>query len=172
MRLSRGARFFLLPASLLFLGACSSNRSPGNDARGGSSAATFADELSLTGYSIRDNGGHTEIEFRWKALHRPSADYYVFVHMLDAHGGIAFQGDHPLKNGAGAPTSAWMAGDSVVDRFFAAPPPGHSSGTYMLRIGVFIPSPMKVLQLTEATLPRPADDWKNQAVVIANVECK
>src|ERR1035438_920472 len=93
LRLSRNAHFFLLPMALVFLGACSNTRSPGSDASRNSSAATFADELSLSGYSIRDNGGHTEVEFRWKALHRPSADYYAFVHMLDAHGGIAFQGD-------------------------------------------------------------------------------
>jgi hypothetical protein len=151
----------------------SSARSPGKEVDEGPPAAAFANEISLSGYSIQDKGGHTEVEFRWSILRRPSADYSVFVHVLDASGHLAFQADHALRNGGGAPTSAWTVGDSVEDRFFVTPPSNRQPGTYALKVGVDIPSPLKILSLTEATLPRgPTDDWKDRSVVIRNVECK
>jgi hypothetical protein len=166
------ALVFSILSAFLVLGACSSSRVPASESPGGGSSATvFGDELSLTGYSIGNKNGHTEVEFRWKAVRKPAADYYAFVHALDGTGAVSFQGDHPLKDATGAPTSAWSAGDSVEDRFSMIPT-GKPPGTYALRIGVYAPSPMKVLQLTQVALPRPTDGWKNQSVMIANVECK
>jgi hypothetical protein len=173
LRLNRIASFLWVPAMLLLISGCSSTRSPANEPAGGGAAETvFADEISLTGYSIRNKDGHTEVELRWKALRQPAADYYAFVHVLDGAGGMAFQADHPLKNSTGAATSAWKVGEAVEDRFSVAPPPNHSPGTYTLRIGVYVANPMKVLQLTKAGLPQPTDGWKNQSIILANVECK
>jgi hypothetical protein len=132
----------------------------------------FGNELSLTGYDVRTKGGHTEIELQWTAVQKPTADYFVFVHALDQSGGIAFQGDHMLKNEAGAPTAAWKLGDSVKDQFFMAPPPGRPAGTYVLRLGVDIPSPMKVLPVTQSVFSQPTDAWHNQSIIIDHVECK
>ena len=169
----RIGRALLIASAFLVLGACSSSRAPANEPpSGGSSTTVFGDELALTGYSIGNRDGHTEITLRWNALRKPSADYFAFVHALDGAGAIAFQGDHPLKKATGAPTSAWTAGDAVEDRFFMVPQANRPTGTYTLRIGVYATSPMKVMQLTQAALPRPSDDWKNQSIVIANVECK
>jgi hypothetical protein len=163
----------LMAPAFLVLGACSSSRAPANEASGGGPATTvFGDELSLTGYSIGNKDGHTEIALRWKAVRKPSNDYLVFVHVLDGAGALAFQADHPLKNATGAPTSTWTVGESVEDRFLVTPPANRPAGTYALRIGVYVPSPMKVLQLAQAALPQPTDGWKNQAILIANVECK
>jgi len=163
--------FFIAPA-LLMLSACSTNRAPATEARSaGPKATIFGDELTLTGYSIGNKGGHTEVELRWKSVRKPGADYFVFVHALDRSGEIAFQADHALKNATGAPTSAWTADEQVTDRFFVIPT-GKPPGAYNVRIGVYIPSPMKVLQLTQVGLPQPTDDWKRQAVLIENVTCQ
>ncbi len=128
--------------------------------------------MSLTGYTIGTKDGHTQVELRWKAVRKPSADYLVFVHALDGAGALVFQADHPLRNATAVSTSGWTAGDSVEDRFLATPPANRPAGTYSLRVGLYLKSPMKVLQLTQPVLPQPTDGWKNQAVMFANVECK
>jgi hypothetical protein len=150
----------------------SSTPNPRNDVYEGP-AATFANEVLLSGYSIRDKGGHTEVELRWSALRRPSGDYVAFVHVLDATGHLAFQVDHPLRNAARAPTSGWAVGATAEDRFFVTPPPNRPLGMYALKIGLYLASPFKIVPLTAATLPRgPTEDWKNLSVVIGNVECR
>ena len=166
--------FVFLALGLLVLSVCSSDRrsTPGSGGTSSEAAANFADQLLLTGYSVQNKDGHTEVELRWKALRKPSADYYAFVHVLDGAGGMVFQLDHPLKNTAGSPTSSWGARDSVSDRFLAVPPPNHTSGTYTLRVGVYVPNPMSVLQISETALPQPTDGWKHQSILIEHVECK
>ncbi len=96
----------------------------------------------------------------------------VFVHALDGSGAIAFQGDHYLKDEAGARTAAWKLGESAKDRFFMVPPPGHAAGTYSLRLGIDMPSPMKVLPLAHSAFNQPTDVWHNESVVIDRVECQ
>jgi hypothetical protein len=145
---------------------------PRNDVYDGP-AATFADEISLSGYAILDKGGHTEVELHWTAIRKPSADYVAFVHVLDAAGHLAFQADHPLKNAAGTFTGGWTANGTADDRFFVTPPANHPAGIYVLKIGLYIINPFKILPLTAATLPRgPTEDWKNLSVYIGNVQCR
>jgi hypothetical protein len=150
--------------------------SPGSappDQNDGKAGAVFGDEISLAGYTIRDRGGHTEVELRWSALRNPSADYSVFVHMLDADGRISFQADHNLKNGAGGTASTWVVGAPVVDRFFVTPPPSRSPGVYSLRIGVYIPSPMRILSMAGTAIPgTSAGDWKDRSITIKDVACR
>jgi hypothetical protein len=134
--------------------------------------STFGNEVSLEAYAIRPKDGHTEVELTWTAVGKPAADYYAFIHAIDSSGNILFQLDHPLKNGAGQLTSSWTTGDSVKDRFMATPPQGHSPGAYTLRIGVYVPQPMKVLQITRTGFPQPKDGWSDRAIVIEQVSCQ
>jgi hypothetical protein len=163
-----------LIVAMALLAACSSQRGPGAESPSGSaSTATtvFGNELSLTGYDIRTNGGHTELELRWSAVQQPTADYMVFVHALDGSGAIVFQGDHYLTDEAGSRTAAWKLGESVKDRFLMAPPPDRA-GTYPLRLGVDVPSPLKVLLLSNSAFSQPAGPWRAQSIIIDHVDCK
>ena len=128
--------------------------------------------MSLDAYAVHPRDGHTEIELKWTARRKPAADYDVFVHVLAPSGATAFQLDHPLKNGAGQMTSAWAASDSVNDQFVGAPPTGQNPGNYALRLGVYVPSPIKILQITRSGFPQPKDGWNDHAVLIENVGCK
>jgi hypothetical protein len=116
LRLNKTVRPLLVASAFLILGACSSSRTPAVEPRA-AAATVFGDELSLTGYTIGSKNDHTEVELRWKALRKPSADYVAFVHALDGADSVAFQGDHWLTNDTGAQTSAWTAGDSVAGEF-------------------------------------------------------
>ncbi len=168
--MNRIVRLCFVSLAFLTLGACSSGKAPTSEPARGPAATVFGDELSLTGYNIGNKNGHTEVELRWKVLRKPSADYAVFVHALDGAGGCALQGDHWLKNDAGAKTNAWTAGDSVTDRFLMIPPANRSPGTFTLRIGVW--DLKKCLTLVRTNLPQPTDGWRGRAVLIENVECK
>ena len=171
--MNKTARLFLIAPALLVLGACSSTRAPATESPSGAAAATvFEDELSLTGYSVGDKNGHTEVTLHWNVLHKPSGDYAVFVHVLDGAGAMAFQGDHSLTNAAGAPSGAWTAGDSVEDRFMMAPPAGRAPGSYTFRVGVWDYKIGRFLKLLRTNLPQPTDGWRGRAVVIENVVCK
>jgi hypothetical protein len=154
--------------------ACSSISRPDSEAPAASSGQTtiFGDELSLTGSYVTTRDGHSEVELRWKALRKPAANYFAFVHAVGGSSGIAFQLDHVLKNAAGAPTSSWAPEETVSDRFLAVPPAGQSPGAYTLRIGVYVPQPMRILRVAQAALPEPEDSWKGQAVLLEHIDCK
>ncbi len=162
------ARLSLIVSFFLVVGACSSRRSPASESQ---SSATFGDDLSITGYSVQNKEGHTEVDLRWKAERKVAADYIVFVHAVDASGGIVFQFDHFLKNAAGSPTSLWAAGDTASDRFLVTPPADRSPGPYTLRLGLYA-VPMKLIPVTQASLPKPTDWWKEHAVLLTNIDCR
>src|SRR5260370_21753121 len=132
------AFFFLVASGFLVLGCCAPSRNSAPEAPGtSSSSATFEDELSLTGYSVQNKDGYTEIDLRWKAERKLSVDYVAFVHAVDEAGTVVFQLDPAFKNGFGSPTSLWAAGDVATDRFFAIPSPAPSSVVYTFRLGLY-----------------------------------
>lgn len=177
----RKSAFLLVAAATFGVGAaCSSNHRIESNSSGKRTAAdtspgaatVFGGEISLDAYSSHSTDGHTMVDLKWSALKKPTTDYNVFIHALDRSGGILFQFDHPLKNGAGQMTSDWTASESVTDEFLAIPPPSQSPGAYTLRLGVFVPNPMKILQITRSGFPQPKDGWNDHSVVIENVDCK
>ncbi|MFI5268164.1 MAG: hypothetical protein ACHQ7M_12390 [Chloroflexota bacterium] len=73
--------------------------------------ATFGDgQMALLGAQRTSTG----ITLRWQALKKPEHDYTVFVHVLDAQGGLVAQQDSPPREG-NYPTSLWAAGEVVDD---------------------------------------------------------
>ncbi|MEJ5311430.1 MAG: glycosyltransferase family 39 protein [Anaerolineae bacterium] len=81
--------------------------------------ARFGDDIiALTGNTILPRsiyaGETLTVTLQWRALKHPSADYQVFVHLLDNAGQLIAQHDGPPRLGL-YPTSAWAAGEKVVD---------------------------------------------------------
>lgn len=60
------------------------------------------------------SGEALELTLLWRALSTPSADYTVFVHVLDAAGNYVAGGDSQPVAGA-YPTGIWSAGEVVAD---------------------------------------------------------
>jgi hypothetical protein len=102
--------------------------------------ATFGDEIKLVGYDLEPLGGNQfGLALIWQAIAAPSNDYTVFVHALALDGVCCpWQSDQMPQQGS-YPTSRWVAGEVVVDRYIITLPEDADPGLYPLEIGFFIP---------------------------------
>ncbi len=66
------------------------------------------------------------------------ASYTVFTHLLGPDGRVYAQQDNPPQRGE-HPTSAWLAGEIVVDRYELRLDPQAPAGEYELEIGMYDP---------------------------------
>jgi hypothetical protein len=98
--------------------------------------ANFGDEIALQGYSTALEDSELTVTLSWQALHVPTANYTVFVHLLNAAGETVAQHDGQPQDGA-YPTSIWDINETVIDKHTLILPPGLSPGTYALRIGLY-----------------------------------
>lgn len=97
-------------------------------------AKTFGEQITLLGY---DRAGETaqpgQLTFYWRAEMIPTADYTVFVHILDAPGQRVAQVDGPPAGGI-YPTSLWNAGEIIRD---VRPLPELPPGNYTVKVGLY-----------------------------------
>ncbi len=83
----------------------------------------------------------------WRALRPISADYNVFVHLLDDSGKLMVQADSPpagIRFG-GFPTSNWPVGPTVIDERQLQVPFEVPPGQYHLEVGMYDLKTMKRL---------------------------
>ncbi|MGH2460594.1 MAG: hypothetical protein ACRDIY_17210, partial [Chloroflexota bacterium] len=105
---------------------------------------TFGNFADLIGYSLDATsarpGDHLTLTLYWKARgNSGDVGYTVFSHLLDQHDIIAAQQDHPPADGAN-PTSGWISGEYVVDRYDLAIKPDAAPGTYRIEVGFYNPA--------------------------------
>lgn len=83
------------------------------------------DRIVLTAYEVVQNNTELQITLWWSAQGQPSADYHVFVHMIDVEGQIVEMPDGRTLQSDGIPqqransafhTNWWQAGDLIPDR--------------------------------------------------------
>lgn len=117
--------------------------------------ATFDRRIKLEGYTIwpanPSVGSPWEVRLVWKALRRMSADYTVFVHLLDAHGNLVAQADSPPLKGH-YPTSLWQAGEMVQDIHVIHLPASAQPGIYTLQVGWYLLESGERLPVDEANV--------------------
>jgi hypothetical protein len=75
----------------------------------------------------------------WSVEQPFGADFFIFVHLLDAAGNIVAQRDAPPWQG-GFPTSSWRPGTLVVDVDDLPLPASLPPGSYTIAIGMFDPA--------------------------------
>ena len=108
----------------------------------------FADNVNLLGYEVAPSGSNqTQLTLYWSPRGRPAQNYTVFVHALDQTGKLIGQADAPPRNGQ-YPTSAWDAGETIVDRHVVDVEPSKVSS---FAIGLYLPATGQRLPLDGAT---------------------
>ena len=133
------------------------------------SAANFADEVSLLGYNLPTTpwkpGETIPIRLYWFAQKSPAADYSVFLHLalVDDSGKVA-QSDSPPISGY-SPMTQWEPGEIVVDQQHLQLDETVPPGRYRLLMGLYRPDAMQNLAVLQATEVLPGD-----RVVLAEIE--
>jgi hypothetical protein len=79
-------------------------------------AAAGFGPIRLAAYSRQQQDGTLFVELLWRAESDLDQDYVTFVHLLDPAGNLLAQQDRAPLAGY-RPTSTWLPGEGVVDRF-------------------------------------------------------
>ncbi len=128
-------------------------------------AAVWAEQLGLIGYDT-DRPAYTPGErivltLYWQSLAPTAVDYTVFTHLLGpphpATGSAVWAGDDHEPGLASYPTSAWAAGEIIVDEFVLNIPPDAPAGQYDLEVGLYQLQTMQRLSLSQANIEAGAD---------------
>jgi len=84
----------------------------------------------------------------WRALQQIQDNYAVFVHVVRADGAILVQRDVQPREGA-HPTSSWVAGELVEDRYELSIPSDAPPDIYWLKVGMYSQTTMQRLPVVD-----------------------
>jgi hypothetical protein len=98
--------------------------------------ADFGGQIALRGYDSAVQPDGLVLRLYWQALGAPTADYTVFVHVLDRGGKIVAQHDGQPLGGA-LPMRAWSPGEIVADAVSIPMAQTLAPGAYRLIAGLY-----------------------------------
>jgi hypothetical protein len=102
----------------------------------------FSDIITLSGYDIQLESNNLYITLYWHCDTPPTADFTVFMHLVDTDGNIIAQMDQPPLNGD-YPTSVWESGEVIQDNLTLSLPTAEPSQNearpdkLWLRVGLY-----------------------------------
>ncbi|HFC12625.1 MAG TPA: hypothetical protein ENJ56_07245 [Anaerolineae bacterium] len=99
-------------------------------------AILFGGAIELVEHTVTVTEDLLMVDLVWEAVAQPSADYTVFVHLLDKNGELVAQYDR-VAGGQRYPSSTWQQGDYYRDSFPVIIPTSAEFGTYQLAIGMY-----------------------------------
>jgi hypothetical protein len=117
----------------------------------------YGEEIEFQGYRWRTTGSDLQITLWWKALKPPTADYKVFVHLLNASDEIVQQYD-AVPCDWQCPTSQWQTGETIPDRA-TIPLSGLPPGEYRLAAGLYDAQTLERLPTQDLNGERIPDDY-------------
>ncbi|MGB5933298.1 MAG: hypothetical protein WBH57_09560, partial [Anaerolineae bacterium] len=82
-------------------------------------------------------GGVLELTLYWQALGEMERSYIVFVHLLDERNQIWGQKD-TIPGGGSMPTTGWVEGEVITDRYEIMVMPEAPAGRYLLECGLYL----------------------------------
>lgn len=85
----------------------------------------------------------------WEATDQVQAPYSVYIHLVDASGGIIAQLDS-APQGGDFPTQEWMPDDIIVDPYSVAIPSDTHPGEYSMIVGLYDPATGGRLPVTDS----------------------
>ncbi len=97
------------------------------------------DKIQMLGYDLHDPlvGSPLTLNLYWQSLEPVTADYDVFVHVVDETGEIVAQVDQKPVRGL-ASTNMWQSGDIIRDQYLISSPPDLPVKQYELRAGMYL----------------------------------
>jgi len=102
--------------------------------------ALLGQVLRLHGYTLSalaaDPGGALDVTLYWQVLAPIAHRYHGFVHLLTPDGDMISQQDQ-VAWGEQYPSTAWHAGETIVDRYTLAIPDDTAPGSYVLSVGLY-----------------------------------
>ena len=123
--------------------------------------ADIAHRAALLGYDLDrtsvEPGGVLQLTLYWQALARMETSYTVFTHLLDAEGRVRGQKDS-MPCGGACPTTGWLEGEVIVDRYEIAVDPDAPAGEYQIEVGMYDPQTLRRLPAFDEAGKRLADD--------------
>ena len=96
----------------------------------------LGDVIRLRGSDWTADQSTAQLTLYWESVRPTPLSYKVFVHVLDETGAIVTQADSLPVNGL-APTTFWVPGDLLRDRYDLLLPPGAAAGRYQVRVGLY-----------------------------------
>jgi hypothetical protein len=120
----------------------------------GERTETFASVIRLVDYKRHSRealapGKSFDVSLTWQCLAPPDGDKTVFVQLVGPDGRLYGQKDNPPVKGAHL-TSAWKAGEVVIDRYALAVAKDAPAGEYRLIAGLYNPTTGKRLPVAES----------------------
>ena len=107
----------------------------------------YGDVIRLLGYRWWTTGADLHLTLLWEALEKPTADYKVFVHLLNADGDLIRQYD-AMPCDWKCPTGQWQAGERITDQATLSLW-GLPAGEYRLAVGIYHPVTLERLPVYE-----------------------
>jgi mannosyltransferase len=105
-------------------------------------SSKFGDEIWLQAFGLpgspAEPGRVFPVFLQWSAPQKPTANYKVFVHLLDSNGRIVSQRDSEPLDGF-KPTSSWFPNQPVEDSIGLLVPPHTPLGEYTVEAGLYRP---------------------------------
>jgi hypothetical protein len=102
---------------------------------------TLGDHVQLLGYDLSSDsvslGGSVTLTLTWRALAQMETDYTVFTHLLAADGSMTGQRDGQPVGGS-YPTSLWLPGEVVSDRYEIPVRLDAAPGMHLLEVGMYM----------------------------------
>ncbi|MFQ6014166.1 MAG: 6-pyruvoyl-tetrahydropterin synthase-related protein [Anaerolineae bacterium] len=108
--------------------------------------------IRLLGYDLTpltvSPSGTIELTLYWQGVDKVEKSYTVFTHLLDEQGTIWGQKDNLPAQGL-LPTTAWLPGEVIVDRYTIPVQKNAPVGLYRLAVGMYNPSTMERLSVVD-----------------------
>jgi 4-amino-4-deoxy-L-arabinose transferase-like glycosyltransferase len=102
--------------------------------------ARVGEDIEFLGYDLSSRevkaGGVLDLTLYWQALGGMERSYTVFVHLLDERSQIWGQKD-TIPGGGSMPTTGWVEGEVITDRYEVMVMPGAPAGHYLLECGLY-----------------------------------
>ena len=99
------------------------------------------DDIRLLGYHVwpmqAKPGETVRVTLYWQAVNKPEGDFTVFAQLLNGAGQLVTQIDRAPVKGS-YPTSAWVAGELILDEYKITIPADAQPGMYQFAAGMYM----------------------------------